>query len=579
MIKKTGRIFALLLSGLIFAGSVAVPISAKETVTPGTVDYEVHMKDAQRVFIGNEKAVKYEMGRKYFLHYTVESIESNTTTQSGMLISTDKTEDYPYTKGALRYDTQSMLMEEGYTYFFRFEIKEDGVECIAARSKNEGDDSNYIRLPHTYGDITTKAKYFGAWTAETGKITGTLTHVRCYDETGKDLGIYTDQTAGVTALAQGEMMPNTKITHSYSFSLKDAGCIAVTSDRYTDSDEVYLEYKVKNVKKKDITQSGVLLTNSKSAVYPHGDGCGELTYTPHEKTDECQLVDEGATYLCRFTKQSDGYTVLIKRTVNGKTDYFSFPHKYGVFSKDNGYYGIWIGENCQVSADFVDVKCYDKSGNNLAVSTNQGVDILHDGDWEDYSQCEAVYYCLANDTFITLDDECNASYVVNSTSTETPGTYSIRDAVLTLKTKAGKEKYDYTYKTMTDKDGNRYERLRDVTVTYMSRNPGGEVLDTVTVTAKDGYRLNQPKTPTMDNRTFKEWQIGDGTAYDFNSVVTEALMLYAAWDGDGSYMATGMIAAVKDHAPLIAVAASVVLLAGTGLFLGLTGRRKRHDRT
>lgn len=578
MTKKKNKLLRMLLSFVLLAGSLSVPVKAQESIVPGNVDYEVHMKDAKRVFIGNDKAIKYEVGRKYFLHYTVEDIQSNTTTQSGMIISKDKTEAYPYSKGGLQYDVQSVLLEEGYTYFLRFEITKDGLNCIAARSKVKGEDSNYIRLPHTFGDIKTKGQYFGAWFAETGSVTGTLSHVRCYDENGTDLGVYGDQTAGVVVLKEGDMEENEKVAHSYAFSLKDAGCVAISNGRFTDAKEVYLEYTVKNVRKKEITQSGVILTNSPMAVYPHGDGSGELVYTPHEKTEECDLLDEGATYLYRFNKQANQYTVLVKRTCKGKTDYFSFPHKFGTFNAKNGYYSVWIGENCSVSAEFTDVKCYDEEGNNLAIQTNQGVDITHYGDLEDYSQCAAVYYCKAKNTMLTLDDDCHASYQVQDSSVTTPGTYSIRDGILTLKTKSSTEKYEYVYSALTDKEGNRYDRLKDVTVTYVSDKIGGQVLENVTVTAKDGYRLRMPANPTADGRVFKEWQRGDGTAYKFDEVVTESLALYATWDGEQKFTAATLLGAVKDNGPAIAIAVSLVLLIGTALGLGLTGRRKRHDK-
>lgn len=559
--KKKHRILGLLVSLVLLTGLGYIPVQAETEVVPSKEGYEVYMKDAEHVFIGNEQAIKYEVGRKYFLNYTVSSIESNTTTQSGMIITTDQTEQFPYTKGGLQYDTKSVLLEEGYTYFLRLEITENGMECIAARAEVNGGNSNYIKLPHTYADITTQGQYFGVWFAENGSITGKLTHVHCYDEFGNDLGVYGNTAEGVIALKNGEMEPNEEVEHYYSFSLQEAGCIAISNLRYTDADEVYLEYQVDNVEKKDITQSGVILTSSPTDVYPHGDGNGQLIYSPHETTEECELLESGATYLYRFIKGTDGYEVLIKRTINGSTDYFSFPHEYGTFREENGYYAVWIGENCSVTADFTNVKCYDSLGNNLAIQTNQGVEITHYGDLEDYSECEAVYYCEANDTFITLDDACNASLIVDGEQNTVQGTYSIRETVLSLTINDNTETYDYVYSALTDKDGNRYIRLKDAKVTFMSSAVGGKKLDTVTITEEDGYKVTVPETPTKEGREFQGWKTADWTEYDFNSVVTKSMTLYASWDGD-DYTETGVPEAAADMAPIIAGIISIILVVG-----------------
>ena len=76
------------------------------------------------------------------------------------------------------------------------------------------------------------------------------------------------------------------------------------------------------------------------------------------------------------------------------------------------------------------MKAYGSKGKNLAIQTNQGVEITHYGDLEDYSQCEAVYYCEENNTFIALDDECKAIRRGDNEQVSVTGTYSIREAVL-----------------------------------------------------------------------------------------------------------------------------------------------------
>lgn len=576
MKKRIKFTTCLILSLALLFGLMPTVASAKEDIKLSDVEYEVNINNAKRVFIGNDKAVSYEVGKKYFLMYTVSEIESNGTTQSGMIVTTDKEEVFPYTKGGMKYDKKSLLLDEGYTYFFRFEITESGLECIAAKAK--GDESEYIKLPHITRDFTTPGQYFGAWMAEGGEVSGKLTHVRCYDEDGNDMGVYGNDTQGVIVLKEGEMKANSAVDHTYSFSLTEAGNIAISNERGTDSKIVYMEYTVKNVKKGKITQSGAIFTNSPTAVFPYAGGTGFMKYTPHKQPGECMLLDEGGTYLIRFEKQADGFDVLIKRTVNGKITYFSYPHTYGEFKADNKYFSIWIGEGeSDVSADFVNVKAYDSKGRNLAIQTNQGVEITHYGDLEDYSQCEAVYYCRENDTFIALDDERNAIRRVDNEQMSVTGTYSIREAVLTLNVSGKEETFDYVYKSLTDKDGNTYIRLNDSKVTFVSNSVDGEVLETVKVTAENGYKLAEPSKPSREGRTFQYWQLGNGEQYDFDEVVTKSMTLYAVWDGEDTYTATELLKAAFSAQPVIAIGTSSLLVLATILIVLKIKRGGRHE--
>lgn len=576
MQEKKRCFISFVLAIVLMLGVMPVTVLAEEDIKPSTVEYEVNLNDAKCVFIGNEKAIDYEIGRKYFLMYTVSEIEKNTTTQSGMIITTDHQEVYPYTKGGMQYDKQSLLLDEGYSYFFRFEITEEGLECIAGKAL-KGGGSEYIKLPHVARDIKTPGQFFGAWMAESGSVTGKLTHVRCYDEKGNDLGVYGNDSQGVIVLKKGEMQENESVDHSYSFSLTEANHIAISNGYGTDSDVVYMEYTVKNVKKGNITQSGTIFTNSPTAVFPYSGGSGFMKYMPHKDPNECMLLEDGASYLLRFQKQESGFDILVKRTVNGKVTYFSFPHEYGEFHKENAYFSIWIGEECGVAADFVEVKSYDDKGNNLAIQTNQGVEITHYGDLEDYSQCEAVYYCEANDTFIALDKACTAVRRVDGETVSVTGTYAIREAVLTLNMNGEEESFDYVYKSFSDKNGNKYIRLSSSKVTFVSQRVDGKEIETVDVTAEDGYKLRKPTEPTREGRTFQGWKTAEGNDYDFETVVTESMTLYASWDGEDVYKQTSLLDNNTNMQPIIAIGICFVLLVATVLTVFKISRGKKHE--
>ena len=571
--KRSKWLGYLLLAATLLVGIESEQVCAKEDIKRSDVKYEVNINDSQRVFIGNETPITYEVGRKYFLSYTVSEVETDETTQSGMIITKDKEEIYPYKKGGMKYDQQSLLLEEGYTYFFRFEIKENGLECIAAKAK--GDKSEYIKLPHIAENPNTKGQYFGVWMAETGAVTGKLTNVRCYDENGKDLGVYGNETQGLVVLPEGGLQGNDAIAHSYSFSLKDADHVSISNLRATTSDVLYMEYTIKNVKYEDVTQSGVVMTNAPTAVYPYGSS-GQMKYSPHKKPEECQLIEDGATYLYRITRNEEDFDVLVKRTVNGKTTYFSFPHVHGTYDSKCGYYTVWIGEHAGLTADFVDVKAYDAEGNNLAIQTNQGVEIMHHGNQEDYSECEAVYYCKENDTFISLDDECNASKRPDNESVSKMGTYFIRETTLSLTIGDDTEEFNYVYNWLLDKNGNKYIRLREQKVTLMSKAVDGEVIETIPITAEDGFKLAKPDEPTNGNHTFKGWVRGDGKEYDFDEVVTESFALYADWDGQPTFSTIEVLNAIPVK-PVIAIASCILLALVTIVIICRIKRGGKHE--
>ena len=577
MKRNKKRLSVLLCCALLLTGNLVV--QAKEEIKHSTVDYEVSIQDASRVFVGNQKAVDWEVGDKYFLTYTVADVVSNETTQSGMIVTTDCEEAYPYTKGGLQYDTKSLLCEEGYTYFFRFEVTEKGMRYVVAKSKGQESES-YVKLPHEYGNLQTKGTHFGAWFAEGGNVTVKLTHVRCYDEQGNDLGVYGNSMQNVNVYQPSEMQMKQKEEHSYSFSLQEARCVAFGNARLTNSDVVFLEYTISNVKASGVTQSGVTVTSAPTAMYPHGDGSGYLNYSPHDATlGQTRLLDEGAKYLFRFEREKDTFTVLVKKTLGGQEEYFSFPHYFGNYSEAAGYVTTWIGENCSLSADFTDVKCYDAQGNNLGIQTNQGVKIKHYGNLEDYSQCAATYYCDAIDTFLTLDDDCNASRRVDGEDNAEVGTYSIRETILTFVLGENREEFNYVYAALTDKDGNRYVRLRDVEVTFHSKFMNGKELETVKVTAADGYKLKQPKTPENSGQTFLYWQTGSGEQYDFNKVVTRAMDLYAVWDGEETWTLTSMLGSPSDTITMVIVGVvCIVLIVGTVAGTTFLSRRKKNGK-
>lgn len=532
---------------------------AEEDIVRSNVDYNVTLRDASLVFIGNNKGVDWKVGDKYFLTYTVEDVTKNDNFQSGMIATMDRTLSHPYLEGSMQYSQDPLLCEEGYTYFFRFEVTEKGWKYVAAKAK--GDESEYLQFPHTEGKVDKTTPFFGVWLGEGEGLTVDLTHVRCYDAKGNDLGIYAPLASSISI---SEMRPMEDVNHTYNFSLKEAFCVAFGSAKKTASNAVFLEYTIQNVKAEGVNQSGAIMTNAPTERYPFDGKNGSLYYSPHETDNPSKLISEGARYLVRFERGEEKFDVLVKRTMpNGQEEYFAFSYYHGQYSKDLNYVAMWLGEACSLTADFVDVKCYDDEGNNLGIQTNKDVAIQHFGELEDYSRCEAVYYCKENNTFISLDDEKNASKYVNGEEVAVQGKYFIEKAVMELAVGEEKETFDYYYDSFVDQNGNRYHRLSESKVTFYSKLVGGQVVETVTVTAADGYKLKKINAPEEEGKTFLSWVDGKEQEYDFEQVVMGSMDLYATWSGDGLWELTSILGTDSNVTSVVMVSAISVVFVGT----------------
>lgn len=554
-------------------------VKAAEKITPSTKNYGVEFYDAVNVYLSNKTPVDIKLGTKFFLTYTVTEMVSDLSTQSGVMITQNNDEWFPDSKGHMQYRQESALLEQGVTYFFRFEMTEEGMVCTASWA--EGDESDYIGFPLISGNIQEGCKYFGVWFGgdKNTKMNGRLTRVRCYDENGTDLGISTGKSTSVATVYDPEvreaMVPNKKVRHSYSFTLEDATNAAISSGKFTKSDEVYMEYTVKSVTKDTLWQCDLIYTNSPESIYPSGVWKGD--YHDKENYTGCEMLIPGVTYLVRFKLTEEGMDTMVKYTIDGETHYLVHGIQSGTKYEDCGFFSIWFGEGADsiLSAEFVDVKCYDKDGNNLGIQTNQGVKITHYGGWEDYSQCIAAYYSPEKSRYIWLGKENSA--IVETAEKLVSADYIIEGKTLSLTVEDKVEEYDYVYNYMTDVDGIKYKRLKDNKVKFISGRVSGDALSEVTVTAHSGYRVEEPDKPVKEGQTFVEWCYADGTAFDFDTVIMNATTLYAKWqDGNGNtYLAVDAEIEEKDMAPIIIGGVCTILVAATVTCGIMLFRKKR----
>ena len=103
-----------------------------------------------------------------------------------------------------------------------------------------------------------------------------------------------------------------------------------------------------------------------------------------------------------------------------------------------------------------------------------------------------------------------------------------------------------------------YERLGTYYVDFQTGTD--EQIERQTVNGDTGYTVLKPEEPTREDATFEGWVLSDGTEYDFDSIVSETITLYAKWS-DGISYEKMEASSDKNLGPLIAIASSVVLLA------------------
>lgn len=520
----------LALCSLVTALTVMV---AAAGVVPSDEEYTLSFSGVNEVFFGNVKPMDLKAGKVVYLTYTVDKVRGDHAAAQHGVVATERPETrYPYDKGGvICYSDNAPILEEGCTYFFKFfYTKENGFEYVAAKAK--GSSSQWVWFQARIGDELDDYTHCGIWFAG-GNVSVKLTHVRCYDHAGNDLGIYAPKHKDTLLDDAQERLPNDSIDHRYSISINNAINVVISNEKQTSSDTVYMEYTVKESSGTSIYQNGLLNHHAPQKSYPH-DGAGYMLYEMYKKPGQGYLLQEGASYVITFRKLHGQFLVLIQRTLDGKVEFKEFAAGIGTYAEGDPYYALWLGEGADfpVTCELVDFRCYDANSNNLGVQTNDRSDrikIEHIGELEDYGGCEAVYYNAQSGHFIMLYSDQTAK-VTRGTESCT-ASYKIKNDVLTLQLADGTiEDYSYSYQQFTDQDGNVYTRLGIYTVTFVTETE--EAIESVTLNAEYGYYVAAPETPAKDGAEFMGWYLSDGTEFDFNSVVLESLTLYAKWSDD-----------------------------------------------
>ena len=556
--------FVVLCSGFtVQAENEQIKISDKE--------YLLELDGKVNTFIGNQKPVDGEIGTKVFLTYTVEKIIERTATMNGVVAALNREDPWPYTSGGgMHFRGGMTLFDEGYTYVIRMERTEEGFEYQCVKLK-EGE-SEYIKLSNYEGEKHGDFKYFGVWIGgEPGQgLSAVLTHVRCYDENGNDLGVLPADSVNQANANEELLDVHLTVNHAYDFSVKSGFNLAISNKKAVyDSDAViYMEYEVAEVTKDETVQTGLVLSNAPTSGYPHSSG--QMQWRGCSGSNP--LLRPGGKYFICFAKETDGFKGIVQCTLDGETDTFIYSGVVGTYDASYGYYSLWLAEGGSFDCTIKNFKCYDSDGNNLGVQFNSSsITVSHQGELEDYSTVQEMYYCEENGGLLVLEDEQKAYVELDGVRNE--ATYKIVDDVMTLYFEDGKEMWVCDYIVFTDEDGNQYNRLKTSKVTFVSE---GETFEQE-ANKENGYHIEEPEKPVKEGNEFLGWYRKDGSEFDFNSVVSESITLYAKWrDGHGNeYLSDDNDSDKLNIHLLIAVGATVVMIAAFTTGCVLIGRRQK----
>ncbi len=556
---------------------------AKEwDVKISNVDYAVELQNTRFVYICNQETIGSKVGTEYYMTYTVEGMELDEVEHQGVCGSSVPTQYVPFeTNGKdggfyyCNYSTKNTMLVKNRTYFLKFVVTEDGFEYRVAWAK--GEKSRYLDFEMTMGEVKTNLGYFGLFIAGTN-MTGKLTKIRCYDKNGNDLGVQV--TPDRNAIVTKNMQPDKAVPHKYSITLSNAQDVFIANKKTPMTKKMYMEYTVKS-SDSSVFQSGVIQSSTLHA-FPF-NGMDAILYYRQEMDVEKMgqkengvLLQPGAKYIIEFTMSEEGMTVIAQRTMNGKVEYLSFPTEYGACSPSAKILGLFFGQGAKtyVNCTLTDFKCYDANKNNLGVQCNRLAEITHYGDKEDYSGCEAVYYCDDDKSLYALYADQTVKYTANGETQK--GTYVVDEVTskITITIDGQKETFDYLYQYFTNAEGKKWRRLHIYRVNFKTGTD--EVIEDQVLFADSGYVVLKPTDPVWEGKEFLGWFTGDGKEYDFEQIVTESFTLYAKWD-EYTY-ADKVVKQDKDYKMVIVLSVSVLVLVAS-VITSVVIVKKRGGRT
>lgn len=465
---------------------------------------------------------------------------------------------------------------EGYTYFIKYTVTEDGFRYVAARAK--GESSEYVVIERKTADEAPKSKnygYFGLWFGN-GLTNAHLTNVRFYDAAGNDLGVWSPRSLA-TVMKSEKIAKDTDVDHWYRVEAAELTNLAISNETALTTNKMFIEFSVSEANY-TCNQAGIALSNYPETTYPHSNGM--LKYQSLENEKDCILLQPGADYLIVLEKGNFGFSAYAQITKNGKTTIQVFPNISGTYDKEAAYFSLWFGTGGTPKTSFAleNFKIYDSNKNNLGVlSNNKTLQIQHFGEVLDYNACEGYYYCAEDGSFYKLS--ADRKYIFQKGEQVTEGTYVVRNGEITFTAGAQEQTITYLYKGFVV-DNCTYNRLYSYRLTFVAGNGTEDVVQLFNTA--NGYKAEKPADPSQEGYTFAGWYTLDGTEYDFDATVTKSVRVYAKWtNGKGiTYIAYENAPAAPDTASVLTwVICGCIGLAAAGIsILIIRGGKKRVNK-
>lgn len=560
---KERKLPAFLIALLMLISALGANGINASAVKVSNTNYNVYL-NGLNTYICNKIPGKSEIGTEYFMTYTVKEV-SKMPDQHALVGTDDVKQDWPYENGGLFRGSNEAkhLLDVGYTYFIRFTAAEGGFHYNITRAKGDVEENLY--LEDYYGDGTDKWKYFGLWFGAT-PINAELTNVRCYDKDGKDLGVQILQNKGSAVNASLRLKKDTEVDHAYDIRVTDQFNIAIGNIRKPTSSKVYMEYEVESAEYL-LNQEGIGLSDVLSGETPHITGMLKLD-SYENGSDKVQLLEVGASYIISMDRTEDGFDVVVQKTKDGKTAVYTFKEWYGPnFNKESTFYYLWFGYEGTHKATFhlKNFKLYDGNKNNLGVQCNKKATIQHFGEVEDYAGCEAIYYCKENTNLFALYQDQTLKHTVQKQTED--ATYVVSKNILTAKYEDRTEEYEYLFKRITDQEEKVYDRLYTYKVSFDTGTE--EMIESQTLSQKNGYLVMKPTSPIKEGKEFEGWYTEDGKQFDFEQIVTKSTTLYAKYEGEEIQVEESNVAMVS----VIVMIAFAIVLAGIVILLVKRGKK------
>ena len=345
----------------------------------------------------------------------------------------------------------------------------------------------------------------------------------------------------------------------FDFSALLEGDVTLTADwvdELADVSPYYGLYKTADGEYISLTADGIDVSSVTDAYAYWGMG-----------TDEKLYVVNGTEQFVLDLSGSGEYTKVDSVTVTYNTKIASDPTLQVLVEKNTAATAPNVVRNGYELTGWVDA-----DGNPFNFETVLTGDITLTAVYEpveisDASKYYGNYYDKATGTMVVLAAENKATFTAGGTDTERVY-YILKDNVI-----AFAEGDDYTEGTMLAArfmfDGTEYIRLTQYLVTFDT--DGGSEVEQQTVNAASGYLATKPADPTKEGYTFAGWFLSDNTQFDFNTVLTESVTLYAHWtfadnaggntEGESGGGCSGLFAGTSAIAAAALIGAAAVVLA------------------